>query len=58
QGDRLALAPTRIVLFCSNLLVGFPDRDELAEQIEITILHEIGHFFGLDEDAVARLGLE
>jgi predicted Zn-dependent protease with MMP-like domain len=50
--------PTRIVLFYANLLVATPDDDELAEQVEITILHEIGHFFGLDEDDVADLGLE
>lgn len=56
--DRLAVAPTRIVLFCSNLLAAFPEDEQLAEQIEITILHEVGHFFGLDEDGVARLGLE
>lgn len=53
-----ALAPTRIVLFHGNLLADFPDRDHLAEEIEITILHEIGHFFGLDEDDVERLGLQ
>lgn len=58
QEDRIVLAPTRIVLFCSNLLTAYPEDDDLAEQIEITILHEVGHFFGLDEDDVARLGLE
>ena len=31
---------------------------ELAEQIRITLLHEIGHHFGLDEDDLARLGYE
>ncbi len=30
--------------------------DELAEQIRITLLHEIGHHFGLDEDDLADLG--
>lgn len=50
--------PTRIVLFYANLLASTPDDDELAEQVEITILHELGHFFGLDEDEVADLGLE
>jgi predicted Zn-dependent protease with MMP-like domain len=53
-----AAAPTRIVLFHGNLLADFPDRDHLAEEIEITMLHEIGHFFGLDEDDVERLGLQ
>lgn len=33
--------------------------DELvAEQIRITLLHEIGHHFGLDEDDLARLGYD
>ncbi|MBC8068388.1 MAG: metallopeptidase family protein [Deltaproteobacteria bacterium] len=49
--------PTRIVLFYANLLAMAPDDDELAEQVEVTVLHELGHFFGLDEDDVADLGL-
>ncbi len=51
-------APTRIVLFFANLLASFPDEDALREEIEVTILHEIGHFFGLDEGDMERLGLE
>ena len=50
--------PTRIVLFYANLLASFPDEDALREEIEVTILHEIGHFFGLDEADMERLGLE
>lgn len=53
-----ALAPTRIVLYYANLLADFPERDWLADEIEITILHEVGHFFGLGEDDLERLGLE
>jgi predicted Zn-dependent protease with MMP-like domain len=30
--------------------------DELRRQIHITVLHEIGHHFGLDEDDLAELG--
>lgn len=52
------LAPTRIVLYFANLLADFPERDELTDEIEITMLHEIGHFFGLGEDDLERLGLE
>lgn len=29
---------------------------ELIEQIRITVLHEVGHFFGMDEDDLDRLG--
>ncbi len=32
------------------------DRAGLREQIRITLLHEIGHHFGLDEDDLERLG--
>lgn len=49
--------PTRIVVFFANLLDAFAREDELREQIEITLLHELGHYFGLDEDQVDALGL-
>ena len=50
-------APTRIVLYTANLLASFPERERLEEEIEVTLLHEIGHYFGLDEDQVDALGL-
>lgn len=53
----LLLAPTRIVLFAANLLAAFPDPNELGEEVAVTVLHEIGHYFGLDEEQVAALGL-
>lgn len=49
---------TRIVLFAANLLADFPDPEELAREVRVTVLHEVGHFFGLDEDDLARLGLD
>ena len=49
-------APTRIVLYTSNLLANF-NGDELEEQVETTVIHEVGHYFGLDEDDMERLGL-
>jgi predicted Zn-dependent protease with MMP-like domain len=58
HGDHVTMLPTRIVLFVNNLLADFPEDPELSEQIEITLLHEIGHFFNLDEDDMQRLGLD
>lgn len=49
-------APTRIVLYTSNLLANFQE-DELEEQVETTVVHEVGHYFGLSEDDMERLGL-
>jgi predicted Zn-dependent protease with MMP-like domain len=51
-------APTRIVLYTANLTASCEDTDELAEQVEITVLHEIGHYFGLEEHDMERLGLD
>jgi predicted Zn-dependent protease with MMP-like domain len=50
--------PPRIVLFTNNLLASCPEEAELARQVEITILHEVGHYFGLAEADMPRLGLE
>jgi predicted Zn-dependent protease with MMP-like domain len=57
HGDGDTPAPTSIVLFTANLLAAF-EGDELAEQVETTVLHEVGHYFGLDEDDMVRLGLD
>lgn len=49
--------PTRIVLFLRNLYEASSSDEELLEEVEITVLHEIGHYLGLDEDEVHELGL-
>jgi predicted Zn-dependent protease with MMP-like domain len=52
------IGPTRVVLFVANLVADFGDDDDrIAEETRTTVLHEIGHYFGLDEDEVADLGL-
>ncbi|HEX4405545.1 MAG TPA: metallopeptidase family protein [Polyangia bacterium] len=48
---------TQIVLFRSNLERVAQDEDELLEEIRVTLLHETGHFFGLDEDELEGAGL-
>ena len=47
-----------IHLFQRNLEREAEDEEDLAEQIRVTVLHETAHFFGLDEDEVAALGLD
>ena len=48
----------RIFLFQKNLERFAKDRDELVEQIGITLLHEVGHLLGLDEDDLRDRGLD
>jgi len=50
--------PDAIYLFKRNLERICESRDELIEEIRITMLHEIGHFLGLDEDDLEASGYQ
>jgi len=50
--------PNLIAIFRRPLEVDFDDVDELRDEIRITVLHELGHYFGLDEARLAELGYE
>ncbi|HEX2687100.1 MAG TPA: metallopeptidase family protein [Kofleriaceae bacterium] len=50
--------PVSIVLYRKNLARAVRSRTELSEQIRDTLLHEIGHLEGLDEDDLRRRGME
>jgi predicted Zn-dependent protease with MMP-like domain/Flp pilus assembly protein TadD len=56
-GTAQRLDVDRILLFKRNLEKVAATREELVEQIQITVKHEIAHYLGLDEDEVERLGL-
>lgn len=49
--------PDTICLYQRNLERMCPDRDTLIEEIRITILHEVGHYLGFDEDDLEERGL-
>lgn len=48
--------PDRILIFRDNLRRVCRSRGQLIRQIRVTVLHEIGHHFGLDEDQLRELG--
>ncbi len=48
----------QVLLFKRNLENHCGSADELEEEVRTTILHETGHFFGLDEEDLAKLGLD
>ncbi len=50
--------PSGIALFQRNLERYSRDRDELLEEIRVTLLHEVGHFLGLDEEELRERGLD
>ncbi len=49
--------PSSIVLYQKNLERFARDRRELIEQIGVTLVHEVGHFLGLDEEDLWERGL-
>jgi len=48
--------PDRIILYREPLLAICDDLDELRDQIHITLVHEIAHFYGIDDEQLHRLG--
>ena len=56
RDDWAGSLPDRIRIFRRPLVESFPDPAELEEEIRITVLHELAHYFGLDEDQLENLG--
>ena len=48
--------PDRIILYREPLLAICDDLDELRDQIHVTLVHEIAHFYGIDDEQLHRLG--
>lgn len=48
--------PDRIVLYRESLLAICTNLDDLHDEVHITLVHEIAHFFGLDDDRLHELG--
>jgi predicted Zn-dependent protease with MMP-like domain len=48
--------PDRIVLYREPLLAICENLDELRDEIHVTLVHEIAHFYGIDDDELHRLG--
>jgi len=48
--------PDKITIFRKPLAAAFPDPGELEREIVITVLHELAHYFGIDEDRLDELG--
>lgn len=48
--------PDRIVIYREPLLDLCEDLDELRDEVHITLVHEIAHFYGIDDDRLHELG--
>jgi len=48
--------PDRIILYREPLLAICEDEEELRDEIHVTLVHEIAHFYGIDDDRLHELG--
>ncbi len=48
--------PDRITIFRGPLVRMCEDREELLDEIAVTVVHEIAHHFGIDDDTLHELG--
>jgi predicted Zn-dependent protease with MMP-like domain len=58
RGDVAGLPPDTISIYRRPLEAAFADPEELRNEIRITVLHELAHYFGFDEKRIAELGYD
>ena len=58
ERDRYGLGemPDRIILYREPLLAICDDERQLRDEIHVTLVHEIAHFYGIDDDRLHELG--
>lgn len=54
--DDVGRLPAKITIFREPLLEASRSREELVEEVQVTVVHEFAHHFGIDEDHLEDLG--
>src|SRR6476646_9393030 len=57
-GADWAALPNRITLFRLPLEADFADPDELADEVWVTVVHELAHHLGIDDERLTELGID
>ena len=55
--DYGGVLPDRITIYQDAIVDVCADRDEVVHEVAVTVVHEIAHHFGIDEDTLHELGL-
>ena len=48
--------PDRIIIFQEDTLAACSSREEVIAEVQITVVHEIAHHFGIDDETLHHLG--
>ena len=54
--DEPEYLPAKVTIYRLPLEADFPEPERLEHEIRVTVLHELAHYFGIDEDRLAELG--
>ena len=57
-GADWAAVPNRITIFRLPLEADFADPDDLADEVWVTVVHELAHHLGIDDDRLHELGVD
>jgi predicted Zn-dependent protease with MMP-like domain len=57
-GADWAVGPNKITLFRLPLEEDYPDPIDLAEEVRLTVIHELAHHLGIDDDRLDELGVD
>ena len=50
------MLPDRIIIYRRAICGICRTEQEVADQVRRTVVHEVGHYFGIDDDRLAELG--
>jgi predicted Zn-dependent protease with MMP-like domain len=56
RGTYAGVGPDRITLFLATICRSASTTEELARRVRVTLLHEVGHHFGIGEPRLRELG--
>jgi predicted Zn-dependent protease with MMP-like domain len=56
--DEPEFLPAKVTIYRVPLEADFPEPERLEHEIRVTVLHELAHYFGIDEERLAELGYE
>jgi predicted Zn-dependent protease with MMP-like domain len=56
RGDYAGSLPDRIFIFREPILDMCESEDEVVDEVMVTVVHEIAHHFGFDDETLHRLG--
>ena len=54
--DEPEYLPAKVTIYRLPLEADFPEPERLEHEIRVTVLHELAHYFGMDEQRIADLG--